>query len=185
MRSAAGGHPVQPTLIFVLEGVLVDAVHHQPVAHTTAALERLHDAPKCLLSGLSVATQQSLLEQGGLASRFAPDRRFSVVRQPDGAVDLSTFQHIVQALDTAPQQCVVITACPDIAFVANYLDLLVVGHAPQGQGADVLVQRGAMAVFSDMRSLSAMVQGVWNHHQTAAAPVTHDHSHGHSCCAGD
>ena len=55
------------------------------------------------------------------------------------------------------------SALSDISAAARRAWMTPVGYAERGVGIDALVENGAIAC-SDMRSLPAMVQGIWNNH---------------------
>ena len=134
----------------------------QPVAHVAWALETLQALPCCLASSSEPEKIQLSLEVTGLDRFFPPERRFSGSQVARGKPAPDLFRFAAAQCGVPAHDCLVIEDSPPGVQAGIRAGMFVLGYAARGHSdQDALVLEGAIT-FSDMRSLPAMVQGVWN-----------------------
>lgn len=132
----------------------------KPVAHIAWALESLAHVRSCLASSSQPDKIDLSLSVTGLDRFFPPERRFSAAQVARGKPHPDLFLFAAEQVGAEPGDCMVIEDSPAGVTAARRARMAALGYAERGHNTDLLVQQGAV-VFSDMRSLPAMVQGVW------------------------
>ena len=135
----------------------------QPVRHIAWALDSLAAMPSCIAATARPERIDQCLALTGLDGFFPPERRFSITAVDQEKPSPALFQHAASQLGADRKLCMVIEDSADGATAARRAWMTPVGYAERGVGIDALVGSGAIAC-SDMRSLPAMVQGIWNNH---------------------
>lgn len=137
----------------------------QPIPHVEAALAAL-SYPRCLASSSAPDKIELSLSVTGLDRFFSAAHRFSASQVEWGKPDPALFQFAAAQMGALARHCIVIEDSVAGVQAAQRAKMAVLGFAPGGHNQDALVQAGAI-VFSDMRSLVAMVQGVWTNIMSA------------------
>ena len=135
----------------------------EPVRHVGWALDTLAPLPSCIAATARPERVDLCLELTGLDRFFPPERRFSITAVNEEKPSPALFLHAARQLGADRKLCMVIEDSPVGAAAARRAWMTPVGYAERGVGIDALVENGAIAC-SDMRSLPAMVQGIWNNH---------------------
>ena len=131
----------------------------RPIDHVHVALSALPQ-PRCLASSSEPAKIDLSLYVTGLESFFPPSRRFSATMVPRGKPHPDLFLHAAAQCGVAPGRCIVIEDSPYGAAAATAAGMRVLGFARgRSDGGEALTRAGAV-VYTDMRSLPAMVASV-------------------------
>ncbi|MFT4974266.1 MAG: HAD superfamily hydrolase (TIGR01509 family) [Myxococcota bacterium] len=136
----------------------------KPVRHVEWALETLRPLQSCLASSSEPDKITLSLEVTGLDRFFPPERRFSGAQVPRGKPHPDLFLLAADTLEVAPRDCLVIEDSPAGVAAARRARMTPLGYAERGHNMDALVEQGGIT-FSDMRSLPAMINGVWTNLQ--------------------
>ena len=130
-----------------------------PIPHVRAALTALPQ-PRCLASSSEPAKIELSLSVTDLGGFFAPEHRFSAHMVPRGKPHPDLFLHAAARCGADPGRCIVIEDSPYGARAAAAAGMRALGFAlGRKDGGQALTEAGAI-VFSDMRSLPAMVASV-------------------------
>jgi len=132
----------------------------QPVRHVEWALEQLGDIDRCLASSSQPDKIDLSLEVTGLDRFFPPERRYSAAMVERGKPHPDLFLLAADKVGRRPKDCIVIEDSAAGVTAAVRARMTAIGYCERGHNMDTLVNSGAIT-FSDMRSLPAMVAGVW------------------------
>lgn len=131
----------------------------QPIPHIESALASISH-PRCLVSSSAPDQIGLSLSVTGLDALFPEEHRFSASQVEWGKPDPALFRFAADQVGVHAKDCMVIANSIAGVRAGKQARMPVLAFAPGGQGRDAMASAGAL-VFSDMRSLAAMVQAVW------------------------
>ena len=133
-----------------------------PRIHET--LDALWDIPRCIASGSGVVSLKHMLSLVGLYDHFAP-HIFSSEMVPRGKPAPDLFLFAANKMGVEPKECLVLEDGLAGIQGAKAAGMRVFGfvggsHCDEGHGAR-LKDEGAEIVFSDMRELPSLLDGLF------------------------